>query len=64
MHIGFRNSLDHSHLLRDMRRKVWADPPLLLANGSLLEEMRQPLQGAAGGRSEMASLASSGLGMD
>lgn len=51
-----------SHVLRDMRGEVWANPPLLLANGPLLQEMRQPLQGAAGGRSEMASMVASGLG--
>lgn len=36
--------------LRRLRRKVWAYPLLLLANGALLGEVRRPVQGAQGGR--------------
>src|SRR5262249_20729742 len=38
-----------SELLRRLRRKVWAYPLLLLANGALLEEVRRPVQSAQGG---------------
>src|ERR1700689_1771958 len=47
-----------SQTLRDLRRKIWPHPALLLPDPTLLKEVRGPLQGPPGGRPQMVEPAS------